>query len=46
MRQLMAGLDSENAKYRVYLNTGGPLDIVNGKFIPTMNGGYVFLHFQ
>lgn len=39
-RQLTAGSDSESAKYRVYINTGGPLDIINGKFIPTVDGGY------
>ncbi len=38
MRQLTSGLDTESAKYRPYLNTGGPLDITNGKFIPTVNG--------
>lgn len=41
MRQLTAGLDTENAKYRPYINTGGPLDIINGKFIPTVNGTWV-----
>lgn len=40
-RQLTAGSDSESAKYRVYINTGGPLDITNGKFIPTVEGGWV-----
>lgn len=38
IRQLMAGADSESTKYRPYLNTGGPIDITNGKYIPTVNG--------
>lgn len=36
-------LMSENddvAKPLYYLNTGGPLDILNGKFVPTVNGSW------
>lgn len=40
VRRLMGNVDVESAKYRPYLNTGGPLDIVNGKFIPTIDGGH------
>ena len=40
IRQLMAGTESESVKYRPYINTGGPLDILNGKFIPTIGGSW------
>lgn len=38
IRQLMSIADSESSKYRPYINTGGPLDIVNGKYIPNVDG--------
>lgn len=38
-RRLMGG--SEEAKYRPYINTGGPLDVMNGKFIPGTSGQYI-----
>lgn len=42
VRRLMGdSVDVEGAKYRPYINTGGPLDIINGKFIPGMNGEYI-----
>ena len=41
VRRLMADTDDESAKGRPYINTGGPLDIVNGKYIPSTSGGYV-----
>lgn len=41
IRRLMADTDIESAKYRPYINTGGPLDIINGKFIPGVNGQYI-----
>lgn len=34
------GDDDDVAKARVYLNTGGPLDLLNGKFVPTVNGSW------
>ena len=39
VRRLMGG--EEEAKYRPYINTGGPLDIMNGKFVPGVNGEYI-----
>lgn len=41
MRELMAAADSDTAKYRPYINTGGPLDIITGKFIPAVDGSYI-----
>lgn len=40
MRELMALADMEEARNRPYLNSGGPLDIFNGKYIPKVGGGY------
>ena len=40
-RRLMRANDVEEAKYRPYINTGGPLDIINGKFVPTVDGSWV-----
>ena len=40
IRRLMAASEQDSAKYRPYINTGGPLDIINGKFIPTVDGGF------
>jgi hypothetical protein len=37
IRALMAE-STEEAQYRPYLNTGGPLDIVTGKYVPTTTG--------
>ena len=31
--------DDDEAVERPFINTGGPLDITNGRFIPTVNGG-------
>lgn len=38
---LLGDDDSDVAKARIYLNTGGPLDLLNGKFIPGNNGNWV-----
>lgn len=40
IRRFQADTDHDTAKYRPYINTGGPLDLVNGKFVPTVNGTY------
>lgn len=40
-RRLMAAADQEDAKYRPFINTGGPLDTITGKFIPATEGGYI-----
>ena len=39
-RRMMSSADVEEAKYRPYLNTGTPIDILSGKYIPTVDGGY------
>jgi hypothetical protein len=39
VRRLMDDSEDE-AQYRPYINTGGPLDIVNGKYIPKADGGW------
>lgn len=36
----MGQQDIEETRYRPYINTGSPLDIINGKFIPTVDGGW------
>ena len=41
IRQLLAGADSEEARYRPYINTGGPLDIISGKFVPSTTGTWI-----
>jgi hypothetical protein len=41
MRLLSAGLSSEEARYRPYINTGGPLDIITGKFMPSTTGTWI-----
>jgi hypothetical protein len=40
MRSLAALANLEDTKYRPYINSGGPLDIVNGKFIPAVGDGW------
>jgi hypothetical protein len=40
MRNLAALADMENTQYRPYINTGGPIDIINGKFVPAVSGGH------
>lgn len=40
MRRLMADEPLEGTKYLPYINTGGPMDIVTGKFVPSTTGGY------
>lgn len=40
IRPLMSLGDSESAKYRPYINTGGPLDIISGKYIARPDGGW------
>lgn len=38
VRRLQASIDQESATYRPWINTGGPLDIINGKFVPGIDG--------
>lgn len=40
-RRLMATAEIEDAKYRPFINTGGPLDIITGKFLPSTEGGFM-----
>jgi hypothetical protein len=37
-RTLMSLSEDDGATYRPYINTGTPLDITNGKFVPTTTG--------
>lgn len=40
-RRLLVNVDLEEAKSRPFINTGGPLDMMTGKFVPGVNGNWM-----
>jgi hypothetical protein len=40
-RRLMINADAEEARPRPFINTGGPLDMITGKFVPAADGSWI-----
>ncbi len=41
LRSLSVVSEMEDARERPYINTGNPIDLINGKFIPGVNGEWI-----